>query len=262
MITWRERKQIFIFIIVIFPFVLGAIWLIEKIIPDPSCFDNKLNQSEFQIDCGDGCTACALKYPKAITVFWARAVQVRDKTYDVAAEIENPNELIASGNVEYEFTLYDKLGAVASKKGSTFIYSQERILVVETGLETTRIPTRAELHILHIDWLLRNDPKPLVSVEKKAHNIERFQDRTYSTISAIIYNESPLHVNQIVSTIVALDAQENLIGVSHSVMSDVQAGDRRPLKASWPTLFSEEPTIIRIESRMNIFDPRTIIKPF
>ena len=261
-ISWRERRQLIIFLIILVPIAIGGILFVERIIPDPSCFDSKRNQDEFNVDCGGSfCTHCALKYPKPITVFWARGVAVREKVYDVAAEIENPNELLSSAELAYEFTLFDDFGPVAKRTGKTFIFAQERALVAETAISTVRVPTRTEFKITGAEWMLRNDPRPLFTVDRRDYAVEETGGRRWSTVKTIIVNSTALSFERIDVAVAVLDSEENLLGVNRVRLEDLFSGDRREIKILWPTELDGAPAIIRVEPRANIFEEGTIIKP-
>ena len=261
MLSWRGRKQFVIIILISLPFIIGGIWVVEKIIPDPSCFDGKQNQEEFGVDCGGPCMHCALKYPKSVKVFWARGAAGSDKRYDVVAEIENLNELLSSAEVTYEIMLSDKFGQVAKKQGKTFLFAQERILAVETGIETSRTPTEAGFKITDVKWLLRNDIKPALTVEEKKYEIAEEQGRRFSRIVATIANDSSFDFEQMDIAVAVFDEEENLIGASRIGVERIRSLERHEVKILWPFELNGVPSMIRIEPRANVFKEGTVLKP-
>lgn len=261
MFSWRARRQLLIFLIVIAPFAAGGIYLIERSLPDPTCFDKKQNQDETGVDCGGSCIPCSLKYPRQMTVFWARAVPTRQGTYDLAAEIENPNEMLSSTAVDYEFSLVDSFGQVAKKQGRTFIYAQERTLIIETNLQASRNPTKAEFRILGVEWQVKSDPKPNVVVEKRDYQVIEEDGRKFSQVTMIVANGSPYDFKSAEINVAALDASENLLGANRITIENLTSGERRSLKSLWPGVLPGDPASIRADVRVNIFDPNTILKP-
>lgn len=261
MFSWRARRQLLIFFIVIAPFVAGGIYLVERSLPSPTCFDKKQNQSETGIDCGGSCIPCSLKYPKPLTVFWARAVPTRQGTYDLAAEIENPNELLSSTAVDYEFSLVDSFGQVAKKQGRTFLYAQERTLIIETNLQANRPPTKVEFKVLGVEWQVESDPKPNIVVERRDYQVIEETDRKFSQVLMTVTNSSAYDYKSAEINVAALDGSENLLGANRITIENLKSGERRTVKSLWPGVLPGEPATIRADVRVNIFDPNTILKP-
>ena len=132
---FRARRQLAVLGVI--ALVVGGIgFLIFRAgLPDPSCQDNRKNQGEEDTDCGGPCASCALREQKPVEIFWTRFVQVRANTYDVAAEVRNPNVRIAAVFFDYEFKLFDTAGvAVVSRRGRAFLYPGETAHLIEIGL--------------------------------------------------------------------------------------------------------------------------------
>lgn len=252
--------MLFLFVVAI-PIVVAGIYVIRRVIPVSSCFDNKLNQEETKVDCGGTCVPCALKYAKPLAVYWARVVPVRSGVYDVAAEIENPNELASSANVQYEFGLYDDFGPVVKRTGHTFIFAQERMLVIETSLESRRRPSRAEFKILKTDWRPESDLKPTIAVERREYKEIDELGKTHSLVEATLVNQSSFDLAKLEVQIAVIDAQENLLGANRMLVENLHSGERRVIKSVWPEKLHGNPVVIKVEPRVNIFDPLTILKP-
>jgi len=236
-------------------------FVIKGAIPVSSCFDTRQNQDETGIDCGGSCISCELKYPKPMRVFWARAVPVRENSYDVAAEIENQNEFLSSVNVEYEFTLYDQFGPVTKRTGKTFLYAQERTLVIEPNIETTRSANRAEFRIIHVDWQDKRNLAPTIIAERRNYSVVKDHDKKQSEVDVTLFNKSAFDFAKMEVQIAVLDKEGNLLGVNKIMAENFLSQSRQVIKSVWPQEFGGEVGVINVQSRVNIFDPDMILKP-
>lgn len=112
------------------------IWLVYFLFvrSAPSCFDNKQNQNEEEVDCGGSCISCALKNVQDLTVSSAEIFQAGDKT-TILFEIKNPNPTLGIENLPYTINLFDKFGNKAfSVNRNTFIYPDGEKFIVEAGI--------------------------------------------------------------------------------------------------------------------------------
>ncbi|MDZ4260558.1 MAG: hypothetical protein U1A25_02735, partial [Candidatus Sungbacteria bacterium] len=242
--------------------LVAAFFTIKRVIPEPTCFDNKRNQNESGVDCGgSSCFSCELKYPRPITVFWARAVAVNEESYDLAAEIENSNERLSSVAIEYEFTLYDDFGPVTKQIGKTYLYAQERTLVVEPNIQTMRRATRAEFRILRADWLEKNETKPTIIAERRAYKVIDEQGRKTSEVEITLFNQTPYDFREVEVHVAVLDKDENLLGVNKILVENLLSQTRQMVKSLWTGELQGTVAVIKVEPRVNIFDPHMIIKP-
>lgn len=261
MFSWRVKRQlIVIFIPALLILGLGFLFF-QRFLPELTCFDNKKNQSELGIDCGGPCGPCELKNPKSLETFWAKAVLVRPQTYDVAAEIRNPNEVLSSARVEYEFFLFDNFGLVARKVGRTFILPQERTHIIEANLNTTREPSRVEFRVSNIDWQFKKQERPNLIVERRDYKVVDMEGKKQSLVEASILNRSPFNFKEALVNFVVLDEQGNLLGTNKILVENLLAGSRQVIKSIWPQELIGEIATISVEPRVNFFDPAVIIKP-
>ncbi len=261
MISWRARRQLVV--VLIFALMVGGLgfWLLPKVFPEPTCFDHRRNQGETAVDCGGPCAPCELKNPKPLAIFWAKAVPVRPNTYDVAAEVENSNEVLSASKAEYEFTLFDGATPVAFKRGSVYLFSQERMHAIEANVMTTRSPTSVEFKIIGVSWEFRSDPKPNIVVERRDYAVEEDNGLRRSVVQADIVNRAPRGFKEAEVRFVILDREGNLMGANRILVENFLAGSKRTVKSIWPLELTGEPVQILVEPRVNVFDPGIILKP-
>lgn len=261
MASWRTNRQLIILLIILIPLAGVGAFLIWRLVPAPACTDGLKNQGELGTDCGGPCAPCELKNPKPITVFWTRAVRVRNDTFDVAAFIENQNEILSSPRVQYEFTLFDSFGPVAARSGSTFLLAQERTHVIEAGVKTTREPVRVEFRVTGVSWQLQKEERLNVLVERRDHRVIEDNGRTLSTVETNILNQTPFDLKEVMVHFTVLDKEGNLLGANRVLVERLLSGESRFVKSIWPSVFAGNIAAIEVEPRTNILAPDIILKP-
>lgn len=262
MLTWRHQRQaVTISIITFFVLVIFG-WIAYTVYPAPTCFDNRKNQQEMGIDCGGSCIPCALKSPKPVELFWARVIPVRQDIYDVVAEVRNVNEVLGAPVMDYEFTLFDDFGVIAQRSGSTFLFPQERIHIVEADLRTTRKPVRIELRVLNAKWqIARVEEIPNVLVERRDYRVIDENGRKKSSVEASILNRTPFDYKEFQVNFLVLDSAGNALGVNRVLVENLGAHSRKTVISIWPEELKGDVARVDVEPRINAFDPNVVLKP-
>lgn len=207
-------------------------------LPEPSCMDNRLNQGEERIDCGGPCDACVLRESKPIEIFWTRFVKVRENTYDVAAEIRNPNVKLAASYFDYEFKLYDSAGVnVVSRRGRSFMYPGETAHLAEIGLLSNHAIRSASLTIGDTAWASSDAVKPDVFAGSKEYAVEGEPGRTVSVAKTIVLNRELFSISDIGITAIVFDGNGNLLGAHRTIIKSLGAGASQPVVLAWPAVF-------------------------
>ena len=259
--SWRGKRQWMVFLVV-FGAVIGVGVLAGfRYWPRASCMDNKKNQNETGVDCGGGCIPCELKNQKEISQFWARAVQITPSSFDAAALVQNDNTALSSGNFEYEFTLFDDQGVIASHVGHTFLYPQERVIIVEPNMQVSRPPTGVSFTPRNPHWEVRREITPNVFIERREYRVTEENGRKQSVVEASVLNNAPVAYREGEVLFVLFDKDENIIGINKIVVSNLGAGEHRAIRSLWPSVLQGEIARIEIEPRVNVFDPSMILKP-
>ena len=261
MFSWRARRQLFITGLILAVFAGIGFLFFQRFLPVPSCMDNKQNQGEFGVDCGGPCGPCELKNPKPVTTFWTRAVKVRDGVFDVAALIQNENEVLSSSHVVYEFTLFDQFGLITKKIGETYLLAQERTPIIGPSIVTTRDPSRVEFRIVSIDWQVRKDIHPNVFAERREYKVVTQNTTKQGVVDVSIFNSTAFDYKSVDVYVLVLDKDGNLLGTNRTTMENVRAGSHTPVRFIWPQELSGDVASLEVDTRLNIFDPDLILKP-
>lgn len=259
--SWRGRRQIVPVLVLILILAGIGFWFGRRLLPEASCFDDKRNQKEIGVDCGGPCEPCEVKNPRPLTIFWARAIRSSASSYDAVAFMENPNEVLSSAKVSYDFTLLDQFGVIARRANSTYIYPHERLYIIEPAVPTTREVVKVEFSITGIDWQLRPAEEPSLVVERRTHAIQEEDGKKQSVVEAQIFNAGVSALRELEIGFIVFDKSGNGIGANRILTEELAAGERRIVKSIWPAPLSGEIGIIEVHPRVNIFDENSTIKP-
>ena len=256
------RRQLAAFVVI--AGIAGGIafWAASRFVPSPTCFDNRKNQGELGIDCGGPCGPCELKNPKNVSIFWARLGHAAPGTYDAAALVENPNEVLSSPALQYEFTFFDNIGEIGRRVGSTFIFPQERVYVVEANIQLVREPMRVEFKILGVPpWSVLAGELPTLVVQDRQYRVRDMGGHRQSTVEATVANASPFDYRRMETATVVLDRDGNVIGANRVVNELIKGGGTVRVVSLWPTVLAGEAATIEVQPRINILAPDAVIKP-
>ena len=250
LIDWRIKKKLSVFLIVAVVMALFVFLYVYKSLPNPSCSDNKQNQSEEGVDCGGPCEQCVVA-PKDIITLWTRVFELKGGVYEVASLIQNPNLFYGLSKVKYSFKLYDSQNVlVAAKEGETFIGPQDKFVIFATDIKTgTRKPQKADVEIAYVSkWqYIEQKMLPLVVSQKKFSNIP------FASLEAKLVNSSLGAVQNIEVAAVLYDKDGNAFGASLSKIDSVEGQSSRSVVFTWPRSFTTEPISSEIFTRTKVF---------
>lgn len=255
------RRQLAAFVVIAAVLGVGAFLFASRFLPSPTCFDNRKNQGELGVDCGGPCAPCELKNPKSLTVFWTRSARADIGVYDAVALVENPNEVLSSANLQYEFAFFDATGQIGRRAGSTFIFPQERIYVVEPDITLSREPVRVEFKVISSDWQVSHVVLPTLVVENRQYRVRDTAGRKQSSVEATIANTSSFDFRRMETSLVVLDKDGNVMGANRVVNENIGAGTTIDVLSLWPSEFSGDIAAIEVRPRVNVLAPDTVIRP-
>lgn len=252
---FRKKRQLAIIAAVSAAIFIPVAILAYIYAPRPTCFDNRKNQGEEEVDCGAICIPCALKHPEELSVLWVRFVKIRENTYDVVAEIRNPNLKLGAIQFEYEFQLLDTAGVqVARKTGRSFIFPGETAHLIETSMQTQRTLERATIALRGASWVFTDViPQDVVVGEKRLDFIPA-KDET--TLTATLINRSLFDFGQVFLSALIFDERGNILAASKVTEKNLRSGETRPIFFSWPREIDRGKTTVAIESRVNTIGQR------
>ena len=264
MLSWRAKRQLAALLFVVV--VLGVTWFlaVQPFLPGPTCMDGRRNQREIGMDCGGPCGPCEVRNPAPFRIFWSRAVEVDKHLYDVAAEIQNPNETLSATSFTYQFILGDQRGEISRMVGTTFVYPQERLHITEVlrlDAGVDRVPTEVAFEVVDATWELREVERPNIVVERRDYSVREVFGKKQSTVQARLANRTDFDFRNVEARILVFDEEQNLLGASRVAFENFRAWSVQTVQVTWPVAFSRDPGSIIVEARANALDRLNFIVP-
>lgn len=257
----RLIKQIiigFIFILII----SGLIFLVYYLFrPGPSCSDNIQNQGEEGIDCGGPCQPCELVNIEEIKVLSTGAVSIEQGFYDLFAQIKNPNQNYGSGDVPYEFKLYDSQNNMVGEYiGSSFILPNQTKYVVQLKVRTMGEVNRVELSFGQVEWQkLKDYQLPQLVVKQKEYYLLENQE-AYSQVRGVLANKTNFDFDKISVDILLFDSSRKLIALNTTEIKSLLSNQERDFIVNWFNPIKEEAVFLEAEAETNVFDSDNYMK--
>ena len=156
-----------------------------------SCFDNRENQGEEEVDCGGPCPSCELKRLKPIQVSPVAIFDIGNGQLSALVELRNPNVSYGANRFSYKLSFYNAAGSeVSSVVKDSFIYPGEIKYIVEAGLNINpREVSRAEARLTNFSWKSIQEFS-LPKAQTRAIKVEIKQGETKAVVSGIDVNKN------------------------------------------------------------------------
>jgi hypothetical protein len=262
---FRKRSTIaFVYIALISIVAWGWSWLFA--VPG-TCFDGAKNQNETGVDCGGVCGACAATYkaPSEIEIRSTQLVYGGVNTYDVVAQIFNPNAEDGAGNFEYSFDLKDEQGQViTTRKGRNFVLPGETKYIIETQLESQTIPKSIVFKMNNPEWkhfVGGYQERPALNVYSKHY--DRITDGVgFGAATGLLVNESPFDFVNVKIKVLLFDTTDKPVAVNTTELQTVQSGEKRDFRLVWPTAFPGEVTRMETEAEADVYHSDNFVKKY
>ena len=242
MLTQKQRRNKQIIIATCFFLFWGLVGFgISYLFAEgPTCFDGIRNQNEEGIDCGGPCELCPPILEK-LKVSKIRAVQAGIESFDLLAQIENPNREYGAPQAFYQFEIFDQGNNLIRKvDGSTFIFPSQTKYIIESPVNLSGLPYKVTFSIKNVDWekLLNFENVGLEIYNKKYNELSPEQDY-FSEASGIIENASNYDYEKVEIFVVLYDNKDNIINFAKTEQRTISSGDRREFKVSWKRPFKK-----------------------
>lgn len=212
--------------------------------PAPSCFDNRKNQDEVEIDCGGSCMACALKNVKGLEVQPAIYLPVGEKT-TLLGRVLNSNELVGASLFDYEFRAYgagEELLAVVS--GKAFVYPNKLRYIIEPAADID------PKNVLRVDFEVKN-PVWNLDIEFAPPNTQLREVKTEVLgqnvkTSGIFVNNSNLPVSRALIQAVFYGNLGTIVAASQTELRDISPFQNRRFEIPHPAVPNLDPGATRV----------------
>lgn len=237
---WAQKRRILYALFFVGIIITLASYPAYKIFyKAPSCFDKKQNGKEAGVDCGGGCALQCSSNIKPPRIVWAKVFSIGENVYDIGAYVENVNMGAGIKSARYVFRVFDANGIVlAEKNGETEIAPGSGVLLFDTGINFSGIPTRVEVSFDPSDftkWVRALPPQLyLVTKNKNLRNVD-----TTPRFDAVLVNNDPVNdVSNLTLGAVIYDQSRRPIAVSKTYIDSIPKNSERDVFFTWPKSFS------------------------
>lgn len=235
-------------------------------IPKPTCYDNAQNQNEAGIDCGGVCLKkCEIVSQDKITVMEAGFVESGVAgSYDIYAEVHNPNQMFGSEKFEYTFIAKDATGQeIGSFSDSNFILPGETKYIVKNNFNINIAPASINVVIGKTTWVETSEfyEKPQLRVINKKYNLIT-SGIEYAEAFGLLKNDSLMDFAVINLEIILKNAEGKVVALNSTEMKVVKTGEGRDFRVFWPNKFPGDVASMEVQPEVNIFSSEAFVKKF
>lgn len=223
--------------------------------PPPSCFDERKNQDETEVDCGGpNCSECELRRVQEVRTFPVLILNSPDnKRSTLLLQFQNPNANYGANPLTYAVNLYGADGGVIyTNTIETFIYPSEIINRIEPNIpvSSSRI-ARSEIAIRKQEWVRRADftaPKTQVRDVRVEYDIDKRQ----AMVTGVLKNDNPFIILRAGVGVVLHGQNGSLVGLSKTLLEGLQPLEERPFTVQVP--------VSGVSASSSIAEPKVFIE--
>lgn len=230
----RLIKQIiygFGYLAIVFIFFAGVYFSFLK--PEPTCFDEKKNQGETEIDCGGPCAACEIKALLPLQSIWKNHFPINGKAA-LAGQIKNSNINYGASRFSYIFDIYNKSGVkIKTISNSSFIYASEIKYIFEPIDLNYSDVGEIKISFSDVQWLVNEKfLKPKTQIRERT--VKTSDSGRGVEVSGYIINENAYPLRK-VRLVGFLATSNNIkISVSKTELDNLKAFEERYFKIIFP----------------------------
>ncbi|OHA59069.1 MAG: hypothetical protein A2571_03480 [Candidatus Vogelbacteria bacterium RIFOXYD1_FULL_44_32] len=250
--SWRRRRQFSLIMTVVLFFALvgGVFYYFKK--PNPSCFDNKKNQTELGVDCGGTCAKVCQTETVALAVLWTRVFEITPGNYSALAYVENANRQFGLPNFTYEFILTDAEGGeITRATGQTFANPKERFMVFSANISAPAGKVARAFVEFPASLVWQRLTKSELKLEVKRKD---WQMAPTPNLTAEVLNGEVRDLRQIPVYVVLSDKNGNAISASATFIDEIKGLTATNIYFTWPLPLVENPTFFDFYAHPNLFE--------
>lgn len=241
---WATKRKIIYAVATILLVISFVVYKTRTIIfPTPTCFDNKKNGFESDVDCGGTCSLRCISEVSMIEVDWVNAIKTSNNTYDFAGMLSNKNINSAPLSISYVFTAINKNGDVIKNvKGDTNVLVSGNFPVIKQNVELLEKPAKLLLKLQQNPYYatFENPKVPFVRVSNFS-----YESGSISRIYVDIVNTTRNVYLKLPLRMVAFDEYDNAIAVGESIIPSLDKEEQKQVVFVWHSPLSSTPTKVR-----------------
>lgn len=234
----RTAKQLLygLFYLACWAAVLSLVYFIWLRSP-ASCFDNKKNQDEADVDCGGAsCIPCELKHIQPLQSDTVLALPIKGEL-TLVGRVVNPNPHYGADSFDFLFSVYGKDGKVLLNfSGKSFIYAQEFNYLIEPALPVAMDLSQidhATLTLQNPEWKPSTDfAEPTLTIREQTTRAESQNAIT----SGVLVNNGTLKVSTVMIQALFKNKNGIVIGASQTIVKDVLPSENSRFEIHHPLL--------------------------
>ncbi len=199
----------------------------------PTCFDNRQNQGEEEVDCGGPCISCAIRKLKPLQVT-TQAFGLNSASNAIFT-FANPNIEYGARSFSYTVNFYNRSGQLLlSLNRASFIYPAEaEKVVIEPNLRINPrdIASQPEVVIDAVDW------KPVAEFEEprvQTRQVKTEISGTTATVSGILANRESFVLSRATVGAIVSDLSGKPVGASKTILQNLQPFEERAFNIAVP----------------------------
>ncbi len=241
----RKLKQVF-FAIIFLAIIIGpVIYYYFSGFGRFTCFNGVWDIDEEGVDCGGVCGACFSDLPPAGVSNFKQVQTIiipsSNGSFDLVAEIENPNEDWGAESLDYRFTLFDNNNdALTYIEGTDFIMpgTNKHKYIIRHSEDLGITPSSAKITLINIKWkkFPSHLKKPDFSISYKS-----FAEKNNGIkASGELNNLSINGFNKVYVSVIARGRNSKIIGAATTDMSTLKSEEKRYFEFTWDNPFNEQ----------------------
>ena len=194
--------------------------------PASSCFDNRQNQGEEEIDCGGPCQPCALKNLKPIDIFsQPQLLEIDGQTGALHFQLKNSNDAGAD-RFSYSVDFYDAGGEkIQSLSNDSFIYARQVKTIVEAPIKIpVKAVARIQATVSGINWRLAEEfSRP--NIQTRSVKVETVKDQV--KITGLVLNNNDFKLSSVQVAVITTNNLGLNVSVSKTILKDLAPFEER-----------------------------------
>lgn len=235
----RLKKQ------VVYGIIFNAVWVIPFVAylislrPAPSCFDDKKNQDETNVDCGGACAPCVAKNAKPPEVIWENVFPITQYQVAVGAKIRNSNLDAGALPLSYEFHVFGPFGAqLHTFSGVTALRPGETKFLIEgiSGVNAREVNS-VKFVPKSIEWRLKEDVPLKKAIEIKSLDSHLVDNGASVEILGRVANLEADVLRKVIVKVVVTDIVGLPVLASKTELHDVVRNEERGFRIVIPVEF-------------------------
>jgi hypothetical protein len=250
----RKNKQLIVAFSYLAIFVLLVVFF-RFLLVKPSCFDQKKNGTEEDIDCGGSCERECDPKVSLEAIKTSAPILLKDgNRVDAIAEMDNPNSGHGFPNLKYTLKFYQGDQLIGESSGKAYLLPKEKKNLIVTGISVDGEPDSAKLELVsgqEMPFSERQKPKLEVLNLKfgRTEETSTFLEATFQ-----LANRSPNDFSVVDIEAVVMDSQGRPIALNKGNLNNVLSGDIRDFRFFWPNEFLGQPERVEIRAHSNVLD--------